>query len=218
MVLRSATSAFKTPAFKSQVAMSMLMNVAFNILLPLLGKVYAQPRLSRNAPLTLSGNMALDILVSHIAVGALSMWAGTLGMRRDVANGKVDALAPAVLRRAPWCYTPAAVPGLLLRGAVMGAFVPLVAGVPFLAAAWLLLGEAPAPGLAYILAKGCWITFVLTLPVTAIVFVSAIATVSAPVVTPVAPSSGAGPDAAAGTDTEPPDGGVRRRTLRSAGT
>ena len=101
MVLLHVRDALATRAFATQLAASFTINFVFNLVLPLLAKTHATPRVAFDAPLTLGSSMLLDILVSHFAVGAhLAAIAAGAPVDRDGGGRDADprALGRAVAR------------------------------------------------------------------------------------------------------------------------
>lgn len=188
-MFHTAREAFLTPSFAAQLLISILINLGANLGIPWL--TYSsfgnrKERASYPEPSVwtwsyeINSNIALDIMLSHIMVGLLMTWAGSGGAQKDVKLKKLDVLDPAVLRRWPWSWTPAAVPGAFLRGIVMAVYVPLFAGWPLLLVIWAAVGNDPTPGWPYILFKGLWVSLVLVPVVYSIVFLGAISRNSFP--------------------------------------
>ena len=121
----------------------------------------------------------LDLLLSSFLIGFLVTLLGTFGTQLEVKMKRCETLAPELLSRGWWRYTPAPVPGLLKRSLAVGGAAALVIAVPSVLIMWCIVQGGTMLGLAFVIFKGLW-AVPAAAAVYVVVFLSAISAANFP--------------------------------------
>lgn len=181
--LKTVRAALSTPTFMVQMFLTVAVNLTVNLGIP--WGTFSNWG-ARTEPVQfpavamwawnyeVSSCIGMDLLLTHFLLGCLCTWTSTGAAQKDVRDRKCPMLEPSALSGRPWCYTPAIVRSVFLRGIAMGVYVSVLMGVPVLLVTWMAVGSGTWPGYSYVITKGIYAGVFIAVPVYVVVFLAAI--------------------------------------------